>query len=260
MAIYSEELNLISPDNQRLTWVFGAFGQSDRYNFKPPYQFWIGTPYFVGAPPAAQTTSAHGLQGTNPTTHGWAVFGQAIYKLTDSFAVQAGGRWSTNMSKNSSVDIEQFGTLLHTNQKTSSNSLDYKVSLNWQVDDENFLYAFVSTGYKPGGFDRPGLCRRSLLPFSAERDTEYEGGWKATMFDDHIRTTLDGYYNAYKGFQVTIAYPSFPTFGREINVPHQTSIYGMEGEIEAAFGDFSDSTGIGLLHSATRRALLGRQP
>ncbi len=44
-SIYSEEINLISPDNQRLTWIVGAFGQADRYNFKPPYQFVIGTPY-----------------------------------------------------------------------------------------------------------------------------------------------------------------------------------------------------------------------
>ena len=246
-SIYSEEINLISPDNQRLTWVFGGFGQADRYNFKPPYQFWIGTPYFTGAPPASQTTS-YGLQGTNPTT-GWAVFGQAIYKLTDAFAVQLGGRWSTNMSKNSNVSILQYGTLLTTNQKTGSNSLDYKVSLNWQVDEENFLYAFVSTGYKPGGLNVPVYVGDPTQPFGAEHVTEYEGGWKANLFDGHIRTTLDGYYNAYNGFQVTIAYPSFPTFGREINVPRQTSIYGMEGEIEAAFGDFSASAGIGLLHS-----------
>ena len=256
-SIYSEEINLISPDDQRLTWVFGAFGQADRYNFKPNYQFIIGTPYFPGVPitnpPGSPTPTnqvgSYMLQGTNPTT-GWAVFGQATYKLTDSFAVQLGGRWSTNMSKNSNVSILQFGTQLTTNQKTNSTSLDYKASLNWQVNEENFLYAFVSTGYKPGGLNVPVFVGDPTLPFGAEHVTEYEGGWKANLFDGHVRTTLDGYYNAYNGFQVTIAYPSFPTFGREINVPHQTSIYGMEGEIEAAFGDFSASAGIGMLHSS----------
>ncbi len=239
-TIYSQEFNLISPDNQRLTWVVGAFAQSDRYNFKPPFQFLIATPPV----PAGE----YALQGTNPN-QGWAVFGQATYKVTDSFAIQAGGRWSTNMSKNSNVQIVQYGLPLTTNQKTSSSSLDYKVSANWQVDEQNFLYAFVSTGYKPGGLNLPVFVGDAPVPFGPERVTEYEGGWKATMFDGHIRTTLDGYYNAYRGFQVTIAYPLFPTFGREINVPHQTSIYGMEGEIEAAFGDFSASAGIGLLHS-----------
>lgn len=247
-SIYSQEINLISPDNQRLTWIFGAFGQADRYNFKKPYQFWIGTPYFPGQPPAAQTGS-YGLEGTNPNS-AWAVFGQAIYKLTDSFAVQLGGRWSTNMSKNSNVNILQFGAPFLSNQKTSSNSVDYKASLNWQADNENFLYAFVATGYKPGGLNVPVFVGDPTLPFGAERVTEYEVGWKANMFDGHVRTTLDGYYNQYKGFQVTIAYPAFPTFGREINVPRTTSIYGMEGVIELVFGDFSAGAGIGLLHSS----------
>ncbi len=240
-TIYSQEFNVISPDNQPLTWIVGAFAQSDRYNFKPPFQFLIATPPGIVA-------GEYALQGTNPN-QGWAVFGQASYKLTDSFEVQAGGRWSTNMSKNSNVQIVQYGLPLTTNQKTSSSSLDYKVSLNWQADEDNFLYAFVSTGYKPGGLNVPVFVGDATEPFGPERVTEYEGGWKANLFDGHVRTTLDGYYNAYDGFQVTIAYPLFPTFGREINVPHQTSIYGMEGEVEAAFGDFSASFGMGLLHS-----------
>jgi iron complex outermembrane receptor protein len=246
-TIYSQEFNLISPDNQRFTWILGGFGQSDTYDFEKPYKFWIGTPYFQGAPFTAQAGS-YGLQGNNPTA-GWAVFGQAGYKLTDSLQVQLGGRWSTNRSHNN-AQILQYGLLLAATQKTSSSSVDYKASLNWQVDDQNFLYGFVSTGYKPGGLNVPVYVGDPVQPFRAEHVTEYEGGWKANLFDNHVRTTLDGYYNEYKGFQVTIAYPQFPTFGREINVPHTTQIYGMEGEVDAVFGDFSVGAGLGLLHSA----------
>ncbi len=199
------------------------------------------------------------LQGTNPNS-AWAVFGQAIYKLTDSFAVQLGGRWSTNLSKNSKVNILQFGTPFLADQKTDSNSLDYKVSLNWQLNEEHFLYAFVSTGYKPGGLNVPVFVGDPTLPFGPERVTEYEGGWKADLFDGHIRTTLDGYYNEYKGFQVTHRLSVLLTFGREINVPRTSSIYGMEGEIEAAFGDFSASAGLGLLHSSLGGILRRGQP
>jgi iron complex outermembrane recepter protein len=248
-TIWSQEINLISPDNQRFSWVFGAFAQSDRYGWIKPYQFIIGTPYIPGNGPvsAGGQWGTYALQGSTPNS-AWAVFGQIGYKLTNSLQVQLGGRWSTNMAHND-VDIEQYGTFLQANQKTKSYSLDYKASVNWEVNDNNFLYAFVSTGYKPGGLNVPVYVGDPALPFKSERVTEYETGWKATLLDGHLRTTLDGYYNQYKGFQVTIAYPLLPTFGREINVPNTTKIYGVEAEVEAAFGNLSVSGGVGLMHS-----------
>ncbi|HEY0106387.1 MAG TPA: TonB-dependent receptor [Rhizomicrobium sp.] len=245
-TIYTQEFNLISPDDQRLTWIFGGFAQADRYGWTKPYQFIIGTPFFPGFPPASQTGS-YQLQGSTPNA-AWAVFGQAGYKITPKLQVQLGGRWSANSAHND-VDILQYGAYFLANQKTSSYSVDYKASLNYSVDDDNFLYAFVATGYKPGGLNVPVFVGDPTLPFGPERVTEYEGGWKGTLLDGHLRTTLDGYYNDYKGFQVTIGYPLFPTFGREINIPNTTTIYGMEAEIEAAFGQFSLSAGLGLNHS-----------
>lgn len=246
-TIYSQEFNLISPDDQRFTWILGAFAQSDRYGWIKPYQFWIGTPYLPGQPDTAQYFS-YGLQGSTPNS-GWAAFGQVGYRLTNSLQLQLGGRWSANMAHND-VDILQYGTHLLANQKTKSYSLDYKGSVNWTVNDNNFLYAFIATGYKPGGLNVPVYVGDPALPFGPERVTSYETGWKATLLGGHLRTTLDGYYNNYKGFQVTIAYPLFPTFGREINVPNDTTIYGMEAEADATFGNFAVSAGLGLMHSA----------
>jgi iron complex outermembrane recepter protein len=245
-TIWTQEFNLISPDDQRFTWILGAFAQADRYGFAKPYQLWVGQPYLPGLPPTSQPFS-YLLQGSVPNA-AWAVFGQAGYKLTPDLQVQLGGRWSANSARND-VDILQYGTYFFAHQKTKSYSVDYKASVNYSLDESNFLYAFVATGYKPGGLNVQVFTGDPALPFGPERVMSYEAGWKATMLDGHIRTTLDGYYNDYKGFQVIIGYPLFPTFGREVNVPNTTTIYGMEAEIEAAFGPFSISAGIGLNHS-----------
>ena len=248
-TIYSQELNLISPDNQRITWILGAFAQADRYNWEKPYQFIIGVPYYIGGPTIASggQTGSYALQGSTPNA-AWAFFGQVTGKVTDSLELQLGGRWSTNRAKND-VDIEQYGAYLDADQHVKSYSFDYKGSINWTVNDDNFLYAFIATGYKPGGLNTPVYVGDPAEPFGAERVTEYETGWKAKMLDGHLQTTIDGYYNQYKGFQVTIAYPLIPTFGREVNVSKTTTIYGFEAELEAAFGNLGLSAGIGLLHS-----------
>jgi iron complex outermembrane receptor protein len=237
---YSQEFNLISPDNQRLTWVFGAYGQSDRVGWEKPYQFLIGVP-------AGNIFSQYSLQGSTPNA-AWAVFGQVGYNVTSNFQVQLGSRWSMNSSHND-VDILQYGTPLVADEKTKSYSLDYKASLNWTLNDTNFLYAFAATGYKPGGLNTPvGLG--PAAPFGPERIMNYETGWKAELFGGHVRSTIDAYYNDYKNFQVTIGYPLFPTFGDGVNDPNATKIYGLEGEFDAVFGNLSFGAGLGLMHSA----------
>ncbi len=242
-TIWSQEFNLISPDNQRVTWVLGVFGQSDRYGWIKPYQFVIAQPP-NGTPDALANN--YELQGSTPN-EAWAGFGQISANLTSGLQVQLGGRYSANKSTND-VDILQYGTYIGAYQSTKSYSFDYKASLNWTVNDNNFLYAFVATGYKPGGLNVPvGLG--TPAPFGPERVQSYETGWKATMLGGHVRTQIDAYYNDYRHFQVTIGYPAIPVFGFEVNDPKPTEIYGFEAETQAAFGNLSFSAGLGLMHS-----------
>jgi iron complex outermembrane receptor protein len=239
-TIYSQEFNIISPDTGRVKWVAGAFTQADRLGWEKPYQFLIGIP-------AGNPLTEYRLQGSTPG-QAWAVFGQVSVDLGSGLQAQFGGRWSSSRTKND-VEILQYGLYLPDYQSQASNSLDYKAALNWSINDDQFLYGFVATGYKPGGLNVPvGLGVPA--PFGPERVTEYELGWKATWLDGHLRTQMDGYYNDYKNFQVIIGYPAIPVFGFEVNDPNTTKIYGFEAETQAVFGDLSFNAGVGLLHSA----------
>jgi iron complex outermembrane receptor protein len=186
------------------------------------------------------------LQGTNPeqTT---AAFGQVSFALPYNFQLQVGGRYSDSQTTNH-VTINQFGLPLVDEQSAKSAGLTGKIALNWTIDPHNFVYAFVATGERPGGLNVPvGLGIPA--PFGPEKVTEYEVGWKAGFLDGHLRTQLDGYYNDYRDFQVTIGYPAFPTFGFELNTPNPAKIYGLEAQAEAVFGDFSFDAGLGLMNS-----------
>ncbi|MGH6870408.1 MAG: TonB-dependent receptor [Rhizomicrobium sp.] len=241
-SLWSEEVNLISPDTGRVTWVVGGFAQWLKYNYLSPFQFDIDLyqPFFL---PGFNYT----LQGKNPETS-FAGFGQVTVKLTDDIKLDLGGRYSTHSTKNN-VDVMQYGVPILDIQSAHYHNFSYKAALDWTVDDDNFVYGFVATGFKPGGLNVP-VGFGQPAPFKSETVTSFEAGWKSTLFDGHVRTDLDAYYNDYRDFQVSVGYPLLPIFPFELNDPNPTKIYGVEAEADAVFGQFSFNFGLGLMHSS----------
>lgn len=241
----SQEFNIISPDHQRFTWLIGAFGLWNTYTFPAPFQkFDINVCY-----PFSSTVAPgchYMLKGENPE-RSLALFGQVGFEITPSLKLELGGRYTASRSTNH-VDVLQYGTAIRDDQTVKSDNFSYKASLGWKVSPDHYLYAFVATGFRPGGLNVPvGLGLPA--PFEPEKVTSFEGGWKANFANGHVRTTIDGFYNDYRNFQVVIGYPTFPTFGIELNVPNSTKIYGAEAEIEIHSGGFSIDAGIDIQHS-----------
>jgi iron complex outermembrane recepter protein len=146
------------------------------------------------------------------------------------------------------VQVNQYGVPLADQQKADFSNFSYKAALDWTLNDDNFVYGFVATGFKPGGLNVP-VGFGQPAPFGSEKVTSFETGWKSTLLGGHLVSDLDAYYNNYDHFQVTIGYPTQPTFGFELNNPNTTKIYGVEEEAQAVFGQLSFNLGLGLMHS-----------
>jgi iron complex outermembrane recepter protein len=238
--LWTQEFNIISPDTGFFTWIFGAYADHDTYEFPPNVGF------YIGAPPG-NVLSEYVLQGDNPNS-AYAAFGQASFQLAPSFQLQIGARYTAAKTSNS-VDVVQFGVPISDQQSQKYVNTSGKISLNWTIDPNNFLYGFVSTGFRPGGLNvAAGLGTPAA--FGAENLTDYEVGWKTTGFDGHLRTQVDGFYDDYRHFQVTIGYPAFPTFGFEVNNPNTTHLYGFEAQTQAVFGQLSFDAGTMWMHSS----------
>ncbi|HEV8442372.1 MAG TPA: TonB-dependent receptor [Steroidobacteraceae bacterium] len=234
--IWSQELNLISSDANKLKWVLGAYYQHDWSNFPVDGGFYIGVP-----PPIFYLLSGTNVRETK------ALFGQLSYAMPAGFELQLGLRYSDHTTTND-IDINQYGTPLTQQQDAKFTNTSGKLTLNYTIDEHQFVYGFVATGFRPGGLNVPvGLGVPA--PFDEEKVKNYEIGWKAGWADGRLRTQLDAYYNHYDNFQVTVGYPQFPTFGFELNNPSTTRIYGFEGQLEAIFGAFSVDAGAGWLRS-----------
>ncbi len=240
---WSEEINVISPATGFFTWIVGAYADRNYNDFLSPYRFIIGVPL-------GSLATEYLLQGTNPVPSR-AAFAQLSFQLSQAWQLQIGARYTDSQTVNH-VQILQYGLPLKDEQSVKYVNTSGKVSLNWTLNANNFLYAFVSTGFRPGGLNVPvGLGTPSA--FAAEKLTDYEIGWKATGFDGHLRTQVDGFYDVYRNFQVTVGYPAIPTFGFELNNPNSTHLYGFEAQAQAAFGALSFDLGTTLMHSSLGR-------
>jgi iron complex outermembrane receptor protein len=237
-TIWSQEFNIVSSDKGPFTWVLGAYYQHDLVDIPKGdgYDAFNGTYSTV-------------IYGTNPKT-ALAAFGQVGYKLSDALQVTLGARWSRTTSRNDAVaGIPLINLYLIQHDFTANKKLTGKVAINWNVDRNNFLYAFVATGSKAGGLNSVNVYGVPPKPFAPENVTDYEIGWKGTWLGGHLRTQLGGYYNNYTGFQLTIVDPTTPLFNSISNVKDSTKMYGAEFSAQGSFGGFGFDFSTSVSHS-----------
>ncbi|MEI9988443.1 MAG: TonB-dependent receptor [Rhizomicrobium sp.] len=238
--VVSQEINIVSPDTGPFTWIFGGVYQDDLLNVPQ---------FIVSLAPGGGPTTGLALTALHDTAirQSWGVFGQGSYALTDALKLQVGLRYSETSFRQRIQEGELLnGTVvvaLPLSNKTQRDArLTGKIDLDWTINENNFLYAFVATGHKGGGINGDGTI------FGPENVTDYEVGWKGTMLDGHLLTQLDGFYDEYKNFQMSFYDPS--NFGGEDqNSPGTTKIDGIEGQIQAVFGGLSANLGASYINS-----------
>ena len=277
----SEEVDVISPSTGRFQWVFGGVYQSDVVS-QPNAENWLSlTP---GSTPSSIPTPASCpifflTAGTVPcetvlldeytaTKDSAGVFGQASFAITPDLKLEVGARYSSLSFRLDSLDeLLLFNTPALGQRIVGDTENDSKVTgkvdLEWNVDRNNMLYGFVATGHKGGGVNGlgtllpiiPGIplppATAAQLPaqFGPENVTDYEIGWKATAFDNHLHTQLGAFYNDYTGFQVAFFVPTLAA-GIDVNAPGHTIIDGVEAQAQSQWGGWGLDFGASYVHSS----------
>jgi iron complex outermembrane receptor protein len=246
-TLWSQEINIISPNKGPVTWILGGYYQHNQYYFPPTFD--------IGVPPGGFDED---LLGYN-YTHTFAGFGQVSFNLPAGFQLQAGVRYSAWSTNNQTLYfVPEYAPYLNQTQNATytGSNVTGKVTLNWTIDSNNFAYVFVASGAKPGGLNT-SLYNFPAVPipgpFKQEYVVDYEVGWKSTFFDRHLRTQLGAYYNDFRDFQVILVLPDNPQFTTEVNDPNPTKLYGLEASAQAVFGALTFSAGLGWEHSQLGR-------
>ena len=195
--------------NDSLTWVLGM------YYLKENTDRQEDTQVFVAATAGTPLGISYSFQDN--TTESYSVFGDFTYNITDALSITAGVRY-TDEEK----DIRQVGiapiAVGHTinedydvSAKQSWDATTPRVVLNYQLNDDIFLYASASEGFKSGGF--AGTAPNALAagtPYDQEDATAYEIGAKTEWLDNRLRLNIAVFSTDYTDLQVLQRVPAFP--------------------------------------------------
>ncbi len=264
VGIWSQEFNLLSSEDQRLTWIVGVFGQKQRLDI-PNWdaggftftQLQAFAPFFFGAPAGLEFPWF--ASPVEQNTDDLAVFGQIGFKITDALSLDLGARYSYYQLQQHLQIVWGPGSAPPTfpfpgtgpgvnSQEMSETDTDWKVGLNWTLNDDQFVYGLVSRGHVVGGIN----LLPPMLPWSDMTVINYELGWKANWFENQLHTQFDGYYETFDDYQAQFA-EFGPAANQSLavfrNAQGSSTIWGFELSAQAVFGNLAFDFGAGYLDS-----------
>jgi iron complex outermembrane receptor protein len=234
--VLTQEINVISRTDGAFDWIVGGYFQRNKIDVD------------IEQPSDGFMTD---INIANRKT-GTGYFGQIGYKFTPALKLNVGGRYSTFDASSRGaviigrgVPVPPFNTVGLPVADLSGTHEDGrgtgKVALEWTPNDDNLMYAFVARGYKPGGFNS------ATDEFDPETVTDYELGWKSTLFDGRLRTQVGGFWYDYTGFQLDLLSPLTGQVQTE-NIADAT-LRGVEVQAQARFGGWGFDFGIAYVDS-----------
>lgn len=223
----SQEVRLVSPQDQRATWVTGL------HYFR--YRFNTDSASATFAPNPRRTYSRTWL---SQDAESYAAFGSLKFKFTDRFAVTTGLRW-THEEKD--VDIHTIRSTGATfsnisswwNASSLSTPLSYDQDLSesgswteltgditpeYQLTDDVLLYFRYARGYRSGGFNssipvlNSAQIAAGVQPYIPAVEPEYlddyEFGFKSTWLDNTLLANAAVFYYDHKDIQLNVQAPN----------------------------------------------------
>ena len=226
---FTQELQLVSKDTQRLEWVLGGFylheDASQQINNR--LNFPVGPPNLLDQIGGTVETDSFGL------------YGNVKLNVTDKLAAQAGLRYNRDER---ALNFEQMTTLFDipvtipafNEDEESFSAFTPRFVLEYKPAEQALIYASVSRGYKAGGFN----TNVNQSSFERESLWAYELGYKNTFWDDRARFNVAAFIYDYSDLQLLTIPPGAQagTFQSVINAAGAT-IKGLEGELTLALSE-----------------------
>ncbi|MHA7819573.1 MAG: TonB-dependent receptor [Erythrobacter sp.] len=231
---FSQELRLAGDLGPGINGVFGLF-------------------YFENEYQLDQTTTLPGGAQVNPMTdhqvESFAIFADADIDLSDRLRLSLGARYSWD-------DKEFIRTLapgVAFSNEDSWEEFTPRVSLDYNLTDDNLVYASYSRGYRAGGFNgRANSPTAVATSFEPETVDSFEVGSKNTFAGGDLIVNFAAFYAKYDDKQEDVVQATPPGSAN----PQETvtlnaasaEIKGLEIDARAEFFDgFSLTASLGLL-------------
>ncbi len=205
---HSLELRILSDDAGRLfngttDWTVGIYHLEQDENF--------------------EQDSDYGIFGPGPMfngdydTNNSSLYGQLDIHLNDKLTLITGAR------------IEQFraeyNDTLGVKIRTDEILRGGKIGLNYQANEDHFIYTSLARGYKSGGVNNSGGLTVDQREFDTEKNNTFEVGLKSKWMQNRLTTELTAFYTQRRDAQIKNSIQDGPSFidfiGNASNATHK---------------------------------------
>jgi iron complex outermembrane receptor protein len=236
VKVFTQEIKFSSPaaDRSPLKWTAGTYLFLQKNPGKQATHFGDDA-LLVGAPDVDFSL----INTTRTKGQGIAVYGQATYKI-EKVEITGGLRYDyENKDQTILGEYQKDGEAAFPIRPDTSASAHFtaftpKLSLAYNISDENLLFATYSRGYRAGGLTplASDPSQPALFAFKPEYSNNFEAGVKNTFLENRLMLNFTAFYTNIINAQVpTLILPDAVTITK--NTGKLTS-KGVEAEVNAA--------------------------
>lgn len=253
----THEFRISSFEGERVNFVAGLFYDDIETTVDTNFFVAGSTGFFAPNSPHSQST----MVNPNPRAPGitfmndaiWtqdqiAVFGEITFDITEKFSITGGARYydlETSLVGSSNfatpcdpIDVpcgpeadgdggRSYDVLFADDLPLKESDTIFKGTLSYRHSDQTLFYLTYSEGFRPGGFNRtPGVPPT----YVSDEVTNYEFGWKSTLFDGTLRFNGSIYQVDWDELQVGITDFSISVLTFTANAA-DAEIKGFEGDL-----------------------------
>lgn len=217
--VFTQEVHLVSPDDQRFRWIIGGFYRStsaDTETFRvtqPPIAFANAAYSALGFAPGDLVPGGYLSDMGRLESEHYAGFVEASFDITPTLEITAGVRvfheefdyLPTTTSGLLAFFGSGFTSFATVSQPFSSSAGDanFKAEISWRPTSGQHYYAVYSEGFRSGGANGLAMASPNFEPeYQPDTTRNYELGAKWQLADNRIDLSTAVFYTDWSNLQV----------------------------------------------------------
>lgn len=189
-----QDLVVTSNRAGRFDWLVGLYGANTVER----------APSTLSILTARPTVSTAYQETRKDRTRELALYGEGAYDLGQGWTATLGGRiFESRVHTTAAIAVTLPSGPRFFDQSRTFKGFSPKISLQKEFAGGDLVYALITEGYRPGGFNSSGLLpiRAARTTFGADRLRNYEVGAKFRRLDGRISVRTAAYYDEWSNIQ-----------------------------------------------------------
>jgi len=248
---FTQELRLQSIPGGQLDWIAGAYYMDQQISIDQTNDVFRELRPAFGFDPNRFIITINSL--IDQDLESYAAFGQLAFQMHDKVRLVTGLRYTDekrSMVRSDALVEPQFSIpLVNLSDSASFDNVSGRLAIEHLDDNDNLLYASLSSGFKSGGFNGAvALDPDSVPPFDEETLVTLELGYKWRSSDQRVSINTAAFYTDYDDLQVFTRLVDDGIPRELLTNAADAVVMGLETELSAILaGDFDIRLALSLL-------------